>query len=193
MHSGGTAIFHMRIDQFWSRVDKSGGPDACWPWVKAKPGKYGSVTINGKPKVASRVAYELARGPLAPGLLACHTCDNPPCCNPAHLFAGTYYDNTMDAIRKGRFHGNNTPRGHHQHWRIDESKVKARAAELGMPFDELTINLKLSGSRLRRLFNGGGFFGRTLDKFCDVLECSPIAFMVYLDDQPAPAGQPCEA
>jgi Fe-S-cluster-containing dehydrogenase component len=65
-----------------------------------KPGGYGNTSWG----TASRIALELALGRRL-GLryeLACHHCDNPPCCNPAHLFAGSHKDNTQDAMRKGR-------------------------------------------------------------------------------------------
>lgn len=52
--------------------------------------------------MAHRFAYELAHGPIPDGYLVCHTCDNPPCCNSAHLFLGTAKDNVQDCIRKNR-------------------------------------------------------------------------------------------
>jgi hypothetical protein len=53
--------------------------------------------------MAHRIAYELAYGPIADGLQVLHRCDNPPCCNPAHLFLGTIKENIHDAMAKGRF------------------------------------------------------------------------------------------
>lgn len=90
--------------RFWSHVDKSGGPDACWPWMAAKQKSgHGHLGFEGKTLGAHRVAWELINGPLQPGQLVRHkVCDNPPCCNPAHLLAGTPLDNTHDAIEKGR-------------------------------------------------------------------------------------------
>lgn len=48
------------------------------------------------------MAYESSTGDVPAGLLVCHHCDNPPCCNPAHLFLGTYQDNVDDMMSKGR-------------------------------------------------------------------------------------------
>lgn len=64
--------------------------------------RYGRHTSGGKKRLAHRVAYERANGPIPQGLEICHTCDNPLCCNPDHLFLGTHRDNMQDAIRKGR-------------------------------------------------------------------------------------------
>lgn len=90
--------------RFWLKVDQSGGLDACWPWMagRSKDG-YGRIrSPKGYTSVASRIAYELTYGALEPGYLACHKCDNPPCCNPTHLFPGTDADNTDDMVSKGR-------------------------------------------------------------------------------------------
>ena len=83
-------------DQLWERLDKS---SACWTWTgKRYPTGYGRF---GK-HYAHRVAYELAYGPIPEGMHVCHSCDNPPCCNPAHLWIGTPKDNMQDRERKGR-------------------------------------------------------------------------------------------
>lgn len=90
--------------RFWPRVDTSGGPGACWPWLGARNDNgYGSFYVDGKKRGSHRVAFELANGVGPKGLLVCHSCDTPACCNPAHLWLGTSRDNTQDCIRKGRF------------------------------------------------------------------------------------------
>lgn len=102
------SLGHKRVclslaDRLWRHVDKSGGPDACWPYTGAKSSTgYGSLGGNSGGG-AHRVAYEAANGPILDGLLqVCHHCDNPPCCNPAHLFLGTALDNSLDMVSKGR-------------------------------------------------------------------------------------------
>ena len=90
-------------ERFWSRVDSS-DPDGCWLWAAgAFEGGYGAMVYGGKLCKASRIAWELTNGPIPDGLWVLHRCDNPPCCNPAHLFIGTPRDNTHDALRKGRW------------------------------------------------------------------------------------------
>lgn len=94
--------------RFWKYVDKSGGPDACWLWTGARSEQnYGVFSIgtsveDHRNMVASRYAYEIKYGPMKDGLFACHKCDNPPCCNPAHIFAGTADDNHKDMFAKKR-------------------------------------------------------------------------------------------
>jgi hypothetical protein len=64
---------------------------------------YNSLKYQGKVVLAHRLAYELAHGfGAASGKLVCHECDNPPCCNPRHLFLGTAQDNITDRDKKGR-------------------------------------------------------------------------------------------
>lgn len=76
-------------------------PDGCWYWT-AKADVYGRIQINGKGALTHRVSYELYKGPIPEGLCVLHTCDNPLCVNPDHLWLGTYKDNRIDTVRKNR-------------------------------------------------------------------------------------------
>lgn len=93
-------------DLFWSKVDRR-GPDECWTWLGGKHRGYGifSGSANARPasRRAHRTAWELTNSkPFPRGKLACHTCDNPSCVNPAHIWPGTPKDNTRDMLAKGR-------------------------------------------------------------------------------------------
>lgn len=87
-------------EDFWVRVEQS---DGCWLWTgqRDKDG-YGHVWYGGIGQVASRLAWELTHGPIPAGYFALHSCDNPPCCRPDHLFLGTSRDNIDDMLSKGR-------------------------------------------------------------------------------------------
>lgn len=83
----------------WNTVKVVG---ECWQVRDTKSG-YALLRVNGKPEGAHRVAYKEAFNVDIPlGMLVCHTCDNPPCIRPTHLFLGTQSDNIKDAYRKGR-------------------------------------------------------------------------------------------
>lgn len=65
---------------------------------------YGRVFYRGRQRPAHSVVCEWRHGPLAAGEIACHSCDNPPCVEPEHVFPGTHTTNRRDAIKKGRAH-----------------------------------------------------------------------------------------
>lgn len=89
--------------RFWSRV-KVGQPHQCWPWLAAHDGEgRGMIRYNGRRYRAPRIAWMLKHGELPPDdLQVCHSCDNPNCVNPDHLWLGTMTDNMRDAWKKGR-------------------------------------------------------------------------------------------
>jgi hypothetical protein len=96
-------------ERFWSKVDKRPDSSQCWLWTgyidAGGRGRFNTGSTGGKPgkiRSAHRIAYELTYGPIEKGMEVCHHCDNPPCCNPAHLFLGTHMENMIDRDTKGR-------------------------------------------------------------------------------------------
>lgn len=103
------------MERFWAKVDRR-GPDDCWEWTAGCNRKgYGKFSLDGATRQSHRISWELANGQIPEGLCVLHRCDNPPCCNPAHLFLGTHADNHADRSLKGR-HANqrktHCPNGH---------------------------------------------------------------------------------
>lgn len=90
----------MTVEEFWCRVEMLDDKE-CWEWKGyIGTGGYGRVKLNGKLKMAHRVAYELVFGPLEN--LCCHECDNRSCCSPYHIYDGTQKDNMNDCWDRER-------------------------------------------------------------------------------------------
>lgn len=89
--------------KFWDNLDIPEDLDGCWEWRSKKgTGKRAYTRYKGKAWSSSRLSWFLTNGTIPEGMCVCHKCDNPPCCNPAHLFLGTIQDNVDDRERKGR-------------------------------------------------------------------------------------------
>ena len=101
------------MHRFWSKVEKT---ESCWNWkaAKSKAG-YGVFHLGrGLGTINShRFVFQMKYGEIHKGLFVCHTCDNPACLNPDHLFLGTQKDNMMDMVKKGRA---NPMKGEKNHW-----------------------------------------------------------------------------
>lgn len=111
------------VERLDSKTNKSGGPDACWPWIGSTNGKgYGQFLMGpGKPRrifLAHRLAYFLSTGVDPGSMCVCHKCDNPLCQNPAHLWLGTKIQNLHDCMAKGRF-----TNGDVHHWRRHPERI----------------------------------------------------------------------
>lgn len=93
-------------DAFWAYCTRR-STNECWEWEGPSHRGYGFFKWNGQKYFAHRVAFELHNGPIPKAenprdASICHTCDNPLCCNPAHLFLGTQTENNLDMVAKGR-------------------------------------------------------------------------------------------
>lgn len=116
------------VTKFNLKVDRN-GPDQCWPWLGSINRKgYGqfSAQIERKSETfeVHRLMWRLVNGPIPAGMLVCHSCDNPICVNPAHLWLGTSHDNNHDAIRKGRMKHNGRYCG--TYWHKRDSRWRAQ-------------------------------------------------------------------
>lgn len=92
------------IDRILEKIIKK--DNGCWVFTgHINFFGYGMIKIGGKygvPTHAHREVFKHFKGEIPSGLFVCHKCDNPPCCNPDHLFLGTHQDNMDDMKRKGR-------------------------------------------------------------------------------------------
>lgn len=86
--------------RFWANVQKT---STCWVWTGCQDNYgYGKIRYQGRDQKAHRISWMLHNGPIPEGFMACHTCDNPSCVNPLHLFLGNHTINALDMASKGR-------------------------------------------------------------------------------------------
>lgn len=117
--------------RFWARVEKGSG---CWRWTGPVNLKgYGRTQrLFGRQWQAHRLAWILDHGSSPGNRLVLHSCDNPPCCRPSHLFCGSAADNTHDMLSKGRHRPNSSKGSTNPSSKLTEAQVaniRARLAE----------------------------------------------------------------
>lgn len=153
------------VARFWSKVQKG---DGCWIWTAAvNTYGYGMISIKLRPRLAHRYSYELVNGPIPPGLLACHTCDNHRCVRPDHIFLGSHADNSADMVRKGRSPKGDAsgPRVHRERMRrgVDHSNAKLtedqvreirRGAAQGVPQTTLAARYGVGQMTISNILTG---------------------------------------
>lgn len=139
----------VRVTEFWMSVDRR-GPDECWPWTGyAEPDGYGSFFFDGRMIGAHELAVTFTTGEQRlPELDTCHSCGNPPCCNPGHLRFDTRRSNVEDMVRMGRNH--RFPR------RLTDEQVQLirRRREAGAVQDDLAAQCCVSSSYISQIVNG---------------------------------------
>ena len=143
------------VERFWEKVDRGGGPAACWTWgASCDPKGYGQFNQgNHVCEGAHIIAWELTHGPIPAGLCVLHRCDNPPCVNPAHLFLGTIADNNADMMAKGR-HARGS--GHGNARLTEDGVMSARAMRReGRLYREIGAALGVSEATIRYALQRG--------------------------------------
>lgn len=111
-------------ERFFEKICKGKTPNDCWEWTAAlQQGGYGKIGNKGRFLKAHRVSYKIHFGEIPEGILVLHKCDNPPCCNPKHLWLGTHRDNSIDMAKKGR---NKTGEEHPHHKLTDLEVLRIR-------------------------------------------------------------------
>ena len=180
------AIAKVREPKFWAAVNKT---DSCWEWTKSVNNKgYGKFFVTKRPckgcsrglMYAHRFSWLLAHGDLPPdGMVLCHSCDNPKCVRPDHLFLGTLADNAKDSASKGRAWFQRYPekvrRGDRHPKRLNPALIqcgsqqpRAKLTEQDIPFikhwhsdghlvSEIAQVFSVSETAIRRVVKGQGW------------------------------------
>jgi len=115
-----------------------------WAGFREKNG-YGRTRYQGQNMLAHRFAWTVHHGPIPAGKLVCHKCDNPPCCNPDHLFLGSHKANTRDAMAKGRLEANLSDLAVITRFRRHRKLTDAQVDEIRASAEKLTVIAKRLG------------------------------------------------
>lgn len=131
--------------RFWRHV-KRGDKDECWEWSGSRtPHGYGRLSVNGNLEYAHRLSWTFVNGSIPEETHILHKCDNPPCVNPNHLYAGTHQDNMKDRNVRGRV-------GKLSHDEVREIREKYKPSIYG--YVKLGREYNVSTSTIRNIIIG---------------------------------------
>jgi len=127
------------------------GKDECWEWSGAKKAAgYGSFRVGRKTRASHRVAYLLSHGSIPEGSLVRHACDNPKCCNPAHLETGTQSDNMRDMSERKRTRGQLLSE-------VDAAEIRRIYLEDGITQVDIAMRYGVTKSTISSIVRGRNF------------------------------------
>ncbi len=150
-------------EDVWKKIKKGNNSD-CWEWtgVTSHNG-YGEFCMDYEHYPAHRVVYWLTHpGSISlrngnvdtDSLLVLHKCDNPPCCNPNHLFLGKPNDNLMDMMAKGRRHNFDGEKGQNSKLSNEDAKRIREATLFGARQKDLAQAYGVSASSIHYIVKG---------------------------------------
>lgn len=129
------------------------GPSGCWVWTGTCHGKgYGHFSANKRTNKTHRYVWDAVHGSIPSGMHVLHRCDNPPCCNPAHLFLGTNADNVADRDAKGR-QAKGDRNGKQKLTAAQVNEIRAKYEAGGATQKDLAAQYGVDGSWICRLVN----------------------------------------
>lgn len=137
-------------ERLWARLKIS--DSGCWEWQGGKDQDgYGALRWGWEQR-AHRVAYWIARGSYDRSLQVLHTCDNPACCNPNHLFLGTAADNNRDMVQKGRAKPGNVGK-----LSSDDVRLARRLVSNGVSQRQVGFMLGISWKQIWKIVHGQSY------------------------------------
>ncbi len=147
--------------RFWPKVDWREANE-CWPWMGARNrngyGRFG-LARGRSPALSHRIAWQLANEKEIPqGMFVCHRCDNPPCCNPAHLFLADHGGNMADMTRKGRSCIGER-NGRAKLTADEETEIRERYLKSGKSMKVVGLQFGVHASTVHRIVHSHGLMG----------------------------------
>jgi hypothetical protein len=151
------------IKRFWDKVHYPGNDQDCWEWTACRWGiGYGCFALTIPPQrkksiMAHRFAWEFYNGPIPSNLNVLHKCDNPPCCNPEHLFLGTASDNMCDRDSKNRNAHGSTHGNSKLSEKILENIINDTLSGKITSMSQITNTHNVSRVTIRKILSGYGW------------------------------------